>query len=223
MKWPFFLAATVLAAAPAPLIAAEMLKTAPSALDPAKAYLLVRMGERALGVWNYLTLAPYDEQAEDIRGRGRAKANPLPNGADKQVMIGTKPFIAEGPHVRTYLVALTPGRYVIASSPTTCFCLGSYSVDLSPGKITDLGNIYVGAENGTSPWGAIAKLHSSPDIESRGYTIADAIAIVPARPGAAMPVELTALERTVADYRPVRRFGNHSGLLVNRALPLGGQ
>lgn len=223
MKWPLRLAVASFAVAPAPLLAAEMLKAAPSALDPARAYILVRMGERALGVWNYLTLAPYDEQAEDIRGRGRSKANPLPKNADKQVVIGTKPFIAEASHVRTYLVTLTPGRYVIASSPTTCFCLGSYSVDLRPGTVTDLGSIYVGAENGSSPWGALAKLHSSPDIESRGYTIADAMAIVPARPDAAAPAVLGALQRTIAEYRPVGRFGNHGGLLVNRVLPLGEQ
>jgi hypothetical protein len=215
--------AIALGALSAPSLAADALKAAPASLDPARGYVLVRLGERTPDVWNYLTLAPYDEAAEDIRGRGRAKANAVPKGADKQVTIGTRPFVAEEPHVRTYIVAVTPGRYVIAASPTTCFCLGSFSVDVAPGKVTDLGSIYIGAENGSSPWAALAKLHSSPDIETRGYTVADAIAIVPAKEDMAVPAPMAAFPRVIADYRPVRRFGNHSGLLVNRALPLGGQ
>jgi hypothetical protein len=215
--------AAALAVLSAPSFGADALKVAPASLDPTRGYVLVRLGERTPDVWNYLTLAPYDEAAEDIRGRGRAKANAVPKGTDKQVTIGTKPFIAEEPHVRTYVVALTPGRYVLATSPTTCFCLGSFSVDIAPGKITDLGSIYIGAENGSSPWAALAKLHSSPDIETRGYTVADAMAIVPAKEDTAVPASMAALPRVVADYRPVRRFGNHNGLLVNRALPLGGQ
>ena len=217
------LLAAAIALSPVPAVAADALKVAPPSLDPARGYVLVRLGERTPDVWNHLTLAPYDDKAEDVRGRGRAKANAVPKGADKQVMIGVKPFIAEEPHVRTYVVALTPGRYVIASSPTTCFCLGSYSVDVAAGKLTDLGSIYMGAENGSSPWAALAKLHSSPDIETRGYTVADAMAIVPAKADTAVPATLAALPRVAAEYRPVPRFGNHSGLLVNRALPLGGQ
>jgi hypothetical protein len=214
--------ATALAALSAPSLGADVLKVAPTGLDAARGYVLVRLGERTPDVWNYVTLAPYDEAAEDLRGRGRAKANAVPKGADKLVQIGAKPFLAEEPHVRTYIVVLTPGRYVIASSPTTCFCLGSYSVDVAAGKITDLGSIYIGAENGSSPWAALSKLHSSPDIETRGYTVADAMAIVPAGDDMAAPASLAALPRVAADYRPVRRFGNHTGLLVNRALPLGG-
>lgn len=217
------LLAAALAVAPAPSLAADALKVAPTGLDPARGYVLVRLGERMPNVWNYLMLAPYDDQAEDVRGRGRAKANTVPKGADKQVMIGAKPFIAEEPHLRTHIVAVTPGRYVIASSPTTCFCLGSFSVDVAAGTVTDLGSIYIGAENGSSPWAALSKLHSSPDIETRGYTVADAIAIVPAKADTAVPPALAALPRVQANYLPVRRFGNHNGLLLNRALPLGAQ
>lgn len=202
-----------------PLAAAESLKAVPYTLDPARGYVLVRMGERTPNVWNFLTLAPYDDKAEDIMGKGRAKANPVVKPADKQVVISAKPFVAEEPNVRTYMVALTPGRYVLASSPTTCFCLGSYTVDVAAGKVTDLGAVYIGAENGSSPWGALSKLHSSPDIESRGYTVADAMAIVPAKPEATVAL-LGALPRVAAAYRPVRRFGNHGGQLINRALPL---
>lgn len=203
-----------------PVRAASQLKAAPAALDPTKGYILVRLGERSTGVWNYVTLSAYDEAAEDIRGKGRAKANPVPPRADRAVTILPKPFLDESDHVRTHLIAMTPGLYVIASSPTTCFCLGSYSVYVAPGKITDLGYVYVSAENGSSPWAALRSLRSSPDIERRGYTVADAMAVAPATDQTPVPAALTAFPRDIATHRPVARFGNHSGLLINRALPM---
>lgn len=216
-----FIIAAAFVSAWAPASAADQLKVAPASLDPARGYVLVRLGERTPGVWNFLSLAPYDEAAEDIAGKGRAKARPLPKGADKAAMIREKPFLAEVGNHRTHLVALTPGRYVIASSPTTCFCLGSYSLEVKPGVVTDLGHVYLGAENGSSPWAALSKLHSSPDIEARGYTVPDAMAIVPATSETQVLAELAALPRVPAEYKPVRRFGNHGGQLINRALPLG--
>lgn len=204
----------------APALAASQLKAAPTALDPAKGYLLVRLGERSAGVWNYITLSAYDEKAEDIRGQGRAKANPVPPRTDRSVFVSPKPFLDEGDHVRTHLIAMTPGLYVIAASPTTCFCLGSYSVYVAPGKITDLGYIYVSAENGSSPWSALRGLRSAPDIEQRGYTVADAMVVAPATEQTPVPAALAAFPRDLATYRPATRFGNHSGLLINRALPI---
>jgi hypothetical protein len=220
MNAKLMIAAALACSAPVAAHAAEQFKVAPTGLDPARGYVLVRLGERAPKIWNFISIAAYDERAEDLAGKGRAKSTILPKGVDKAVVIGAKPFLAEADHVRTHLVAVTPGRYVIASSPTTCFCLGSYSVDVQPGKITDLGHVYIGAENGSSPWGALSKLHSSPDIEARGYTVADAMAIVPAKADTTVPAELAALPRVPAEFKPVRRFGNHGGQLINRALPL---
>lgn len=212
------LAAAVLLATPA--AASEVLKAAPPALDPARGYVLVRLGERSPEVWNPLTLAAYDEVAEDVRGKGRAKANALPAGADKSVTIGPKSHLAEEGHIRTYLVAVTPGRYVIQSGPTTCFCLGSYQFDVPAGRITDLGTIHIGPENGSSPWAQLKPLHSTLDIEERGYTVADAMAVLPPSPAASVPAALAALPREAVRYLPARRFGNHDGQLLNRALPL---
>lgn len=203
-----------------PASAAEVLRTPPPTLAPTGGYVLVRLGERAPDVWNPLTLAAYDEAAQDIRGKGRAKANAVPQGADRTVTIGAKPFIAEEGHVRTYLVALTPGRYVVQSGPTTCYCLGSYSFEVVAGRITDLGTIYLGPENGTSPWAQLKPLHSTADIEERGYTVADAMAVLPFRDGMSVPAAVAALLRQPADYRPAPRFGNHDGQLLNKALPL---
>lgn len=207
----------------APLLAAQALEQPPTMLDASKAYVLVRIGERGpKGLLGTLMLSPYDAEAQDIRGRGRAKGNPLPPKADDKVVIGPGKALAAADHVATYLVALTPGRYVVSNSPTTCFCLGSYQFEAEAGKVTDLGLIYIGPENGTSPWAVLARLRSSPDIEDLGYTVADAMAIYPWKEGMSVPASIAALPRQAANYRPALRFGNHHGKLVNRAMPLGG-
>lgn len=203
-----------------PAFAAASYREAPVQLDSAKAYVLVRMGERIPGLWNTLTLSPYDETAQDIRGKGRAQGNSMPARTDRSVTVGAGGQIAEANHVRTYLMELTPGRYVLSDSPTTCFCLGSYQFEAGAGKITDLGLIYIGAENGSSPWAVISRIRSSPDIEDRGYTVADAMAIYPWRPSMPDPAGIAALPREGAVYTAAPRFGNHNGHLLNRALPL---
>ncbi len=214
-------AALILVAGPLP--AAQSLDKAPAALDPAQAYVLVRIGERGPnGLPGTLMLSPYDAEAQDIRGRGRSKGNPLPAKADAKVVIGPGKALTAADHVVSYLTALTPGRYVISNSPTTCFCLGSYQFEAEAGKITDLGLIYVGPENGTSPWAVLARLRSSPDIEDLGYTVADAMAVYPFKEGMSVPASIAALPRKAAAYGPAPRLGNHYGKLLNRALPLGG-
>lgn len=212
-------AASLLASSTAAL-SADSLKLVPSQLDPAKAYVLVRLGERSSDLWNTLTLSPYDAVAEDIRGKGRAKGNPVVKPADRSVLIPAKPFIAEQDHVRTYLVSMTPGKYVIAGSPTTCFCLGSYQFDAAAGQITDLGIIYMAPENGSSSWAALANLRSSPDIEARAYTVADAMAVYPWKSEMSVPAAVASLPKVAAVFSTAKRFGNDQGKLLNRALPL---
>ncbi|HEX8261907.1 MAG TPA: hypothetical protein VF547_03425 [Allosphingosinicella sp.] len=214
------LAAALVLPASAPTLAADSLKVAPAALDPKLAYLLVRLGKRDEKVWNLVSFYRYDPQAEDLRGRGRAKANPVPAGEDKAAVVGPKPFLAEDGNIRTYLVAVTPGRWVIASSPTTSFSLGSYQFDAKAGEITDLGTLYMGAENGSSIWPRLAQIRSAPDIEKRAYTVADALLVEPAGDAAAAPAGLSALPRRPAVFLRAPRFGNHSGQMINAVIPL---
>lgn len=209
-----------LAMAVAPAPAAEVLKLAPASLDSKQAYLLVRLGKRDEKVWNLVSFYRYDPEAEDLRGKGRSKGNPVPKGEDKAAVVDSKPFLAEEGNVRTYLVAVTPGRWVIASSPTTSFSLGSLQFDLKAGEITDLGTLYMGPENGSSIWPKLAGIRSAPDIEKRGYTVADAMLAEPAGASTPVPASISALPRRPAGYRPARRFGNHSGQMINAVLPL---
>jgi len=216
------LAAAIAVPASAPAPAAESLKVAPAALDPKLAYLLVRLGKRDEKVWNLVSFYRYDPEAEDLRGKGRAKANPVPKTEDKAAVVGPKPFLAEDDDIRTYMVAVTPGRWVIASSPTTSYSLGSYQFDAKAGEITDLGTLYMGAENGSSIWPKLAGIHSAPDIEKRAYTVADALLVEPAGESTPVPAALSTLQRRAAGYLPARRFGNHSGQMINAVLPLEG-
>ncbi|MBN8502173.1 MAG: hypothetical protein J0M19_13655 [Sphingomonadales bacterium] len=206
-----------------PARATEVLTSVPTVLAADRAYILVRIGERVPGAWNQLMLSPYDEMAEDLRGRGRAKGNPLPSGADDRVLIGPGKPLGEESHVRTYLIAITPGRYVLSNSATTCFCLGSFQFEAAAGQITDMGTIYIGAENGSSPWAVLARLRSAPDIEDLPYAVADAMAVYPWKEGMTVPASLVTLPRQPATYRAAPRLGNHFGKLLNRALPLGGR
>ena len=203
-----------------PAAAAEVLKIAPASLDPKLAYILVRLGKRDEKVWNLVSFYRYDDLAEDLRGKGRAKANPVAKGEDKAAVVAAKPFLTEDGNIRTYLVAVTPGRWVIASSPTTSFSLGSYRFEAKAGEITDLGTLYMGAENGSSIWPRLAAIHSAPDIEKRGYTVADAMLIEPVAAATPVPAGLSALPRRPAAYRPAPRFGNHSGQMINAVIPL---
>ena len=209
-------AAALMLASAAP--AATVLKAVPAALDPASGYILVRLGERAPDAWNFLRIAAYDPTLEDVRGKGRAKANPV--AKDRSVIVFTKPFLTEEAHVRTYLVVLTPGHYVIQGGPTTCFCLGSYQFDVAAGRVTDMGLIYIGPEDGTSPWAPLKSLHSTLDIEARGYTVAEAMAVLPWRATMSVPAALAGFAREPARYSVATRFGNHDGQLINRALPI---
>jgi hypothetical protein len=222
MRCRSYLLGIALLFAALPLQAADSLATAPTTLDPARAYVLVRIGERVPGALNLLMLSPYDDLAQDLRGRGRAKDNPVPRGADERVLVGRDKPLEGGAHLTTYLVAVTPGLYVLSNTQTTCFCLGSYQFEAAAGRIIDLGTVYFGPENGTSPWAVLARLRSSPDIEDTPYTVADAIAVYPFKEGMSVPQSVVALPRESAAYLPAPRFGNHYGRLVNKALPLGG-
>lgn len=206
------------AAAPAP--AAEVLKVAPARLDPKLAYILVRLGKRDDKVWNLVSFYRYDPEAQDLRGKGRAKSNPVPKGEDKAAVVAAKPFLVEDGNFRIYLVAVTPGRWVIASSPTTSYSLGSWQFDAKAGEITHIGTLYMGAENGSSIWPKLAGIHSAPDIEKRAYTVADALLVEPATDSTPVPTSLSAFPRRGAELLWAPRFGNHSGQMINAALPL---
>ncbi|HEY0413426.1 MAG TPA: hypothetical protein VGD66_09805 [Allosphingosinicella sp.] len=227
-----FIIATALAAclaAPAP---AETLKKVPPALKPSKAYVLVEYKLQKNPFGNFpgsrktmplqagLVFARYDRALGDIRGHGGASANPVPAGQYSGEGFRNKP-IAKGEGSRLFLLEVDPDTWVIQGFGNTSFSLGSYTFELAPGTVTDLGVVEpetdwaegqkpptVGSVFAAALAGPFAK---HPDVAPAR------LAFRPRGAGdlpvpAGLPVEAV---RPVA-FTPDAKFGNYLGGLVNR-------
>ena len=152
MRW-ILAAAAALAAASAGFspAAAATLKQVPAALKPAKAYILVEYrlqknpygggmpgSRKTMPLQSGLVFARYDPSLGDIRGMGKAKSNPVAPGEQAVEGFRSKP-IAKGPGSRLFLLEVDPGTWVIQGYVNTSFSLGSYTFELAPGTVTDLG------------------------------------------------------------------------------------
>src|SRR5688500_16646136 len=142
------LAALALAAAPP--AGAPTRQQVPPALDPAKAYILVEYkllknpfanfpgSRKTMPLKAGLAFGRYDPELGDIRGMGKARANPVPAGQQPIEGFRSKP-IAKGPATRLMLIEVEPGTWVVQGFGATSFSLGSYMFELAPGTVTDLG------------------------------------------------------------------------------------
>jgi hypothetical protein len=219
------LGAAALLAAPA---TAEPLKKVPAALNPAKAYILVEYKLQANPFGNWpgsrktmplqagLTFARWDAAAGDIRGMGKAK--PAPAGQQAAEGFRNKP-LAKGEGTRLFLLEVEPDIWVIQAFGNTSFSLGSYTFELAPGTVTDLGVVTAEgdwAEDQEAPEGAevLASMMAGPfgkkpDMAPIRLTFRPRGAgdlPVPAGIGAVRPVS----------FSEGAKFGNYSGGLVNR-------
>jgi hypothetical protein len=225
------LAALALAAA-APA-AATTLKTVPAALNPAKAYILVEYrlqknpyggglpgSRKTMPLKAGLVFARYDPALGDIRGMGKARANPVAPGQQAVEGFRSKP-LAKGPGSRLFLIEVEPDTWVVQGFGNTSFSLGSYTFELAPGSVTDLGIVTaepdwaegqdppdMGSLLGAALAGPFAK---SPDIAPMRATF---------RPRAAgdipLPAGIPAERVKPVAFTPGAKFGNYLGGLVNR-------
>jgi hypothetical protein len=207
--------------AAAPVFAGEI-KRLPAQLNPAKAYVIVELGglDDAL-LPGTLTLAPYDADKGDIVGLGRAASDPPRKISPHQAVV--KPLVKSGPN-RLCLVELDPGLWVIEAANDTAFSLGSSTLQLAPGSVTDLGvaNIYTDFPEG-----------EKHDIVTTGRLMKGALmgglfgSVLPKpipkavdfRPRTAsdMPLPpLLAAQAHGAEWADEVRFGNFLGGLINR-------
>ena len=231
MRGSVLLAALALAAAvPA---AATTLKQVPAALNPAKAYILVEYkllknpyggglpgSRKTLPLKAGLVFARYDPALGDIRGRGKALANPVAPGEQTVEGFRSKP-IAKGPGSRLFLLEVEPDTWVVQGFGGTSFSLGSYTFELAPGTVTDLGVVEaepdwaegqkrpnMGRLLGSAMAGPFGK---SPDIAPMRASF---------RPRSAgdipIPAGLAADRVKPVAFTPGARFGNYLGGLVNR-------
>jgi hypothetical protein len=232
MKKVIIWAAVVMCAALAAPASAEALKAVPRQLNPAKAYVLVEYKLQKNSMANFpgsrkyiplmagLMLARYDPALGDVRGMGRAKANPVP--AKQQVVerFRNRPVV-KGEAARLFLLELEPDTWVIQGWGDTSFSLGSYAFTLEPGSITDLGVVEAEADwaEGDGP-------------ATVGDVFGAALLGPFAKRPAVAPARLSFRARTPSDMpiptalptdrvQPVKfaidaKFGNYLGGLVNR-------
>jgi hypothetical protein len=230
MKTKILLAATaVCLAAPA---AADTLKKVPATLSPDKAYILVEYklmpnpyasfpgSRKTLPLTTGLTFARYDPALGDIRGMGKAKANPVPG---KQSVI--EPFrnreLAKADAARLHLIEVEPDIWVVQGFGNTSFSLGSYAFRLEPGTVTDLG-----VAEPAMDW---AEGESAPDVGDLFKTaflgpFAKRPDIAPARVSfrprtdrdIQVPAGLPSDKIRPATFVANAKFGNYLGGLVNR-------
>lgn len=230
MRWIPIAALAFAAASPA---AAATLKQVPAALDPTKAYILVEYrllknpyaggmpgSRKNMPLKSGLTFARYDPTLGDIRGKGKASANPVGPGQQAGEGFRSKP-IAKGPGSRLFLLEVVPDTWVVQGYGNTSFSLGSYTFELAPGTVTDLGVVEaepdwaegqkrpnMGRLLGSALAGPFGK---SPDIAPMRATFRPRTAgDIPVPAG--IPAEKV---RPVA-FTPGAKFGNYLGGLVNR-------
>ena len=221
------------ARAAAPPAAATTLKQVPAALNPARAYILVEYkllknpyggglpgSRKTMPLKAGLIFARYDPALGDIRGMGKARANPVAPGQQAVEGFRSKP-LAKGPGSRLFLIEVEPGIWVVQGFGGTSFSLGSYTFELAPGSVTDLGVVTaepdwaegqdrpnMGSLLGAALAGPFAK---SPDIAPMRASF---------RPRQAgdipIPAGIPAGRVQPAAFTPGAKFGNYLGGLVNR-------
>lgn len=205
---------------------AGTLSKIPTALDPAKAYVVVEIGKIDDGLlYGSLVLGRYDEAAADI-----AQATSPPaggpskkNGALENRISVLKAAVKDGDR-RLYVVELEPGLWAIEGANDTAFSLGSSTVRLEAGTVTDLGvvKVYSDFPDGQKRdvltagralkgalmggiFGSTVPQSMPKAIEVRARARSD-LAIPAVLSGSAHPVE----------WSGQVTFGNHLGGLVNR-------
>lgn len=212
--------------------AADTLKKLPPTLNPAKAYILVEYklmpnglagfpgSRKTLPLISGLTFARYDPALADIRGMGRAKANPAPG---KQAAV--EPFrnreIVRGEAARLHLIEVEPDMWVVQAYGDTSFSLGSYAFALEPGTVTDLG-----VAEAATDWAEGDRAANAGDVLKAALLgpFAKRPAMAPMRVSfrprtdgdIAVPVGIQRDTLRNVAFVPNVKFGNYMGGLVNR-------
>jgi hypothetical protein len=229
MKTKILLAAT--AACLAVPAAADTLKKVPAQLNPAKAYILVEYklmpnplagfpgSRKTMPLTSGLIFARYDPALGDIRGLGKAKANPVP-GKHANIEPFRNRELVKGEAARLHLIEVEPDTWVVQGFGNTSFSLGSYAFKLEPGTVTDLG-----VAEPAMDWAEGERAQKAGDLMKTALLgpFAKRPDIAPARVSfrprserdIAVPVALQGRIKPVT-FVPNVKFGNYLGGLVNR-------
>ncbi len=170
-------------------------------------------------LWPSIQIAPFDVAANEFAGEGESEKS-VARAMSKAFYIQPKRFVFEDDEFRHYLVAITPGTYVIGGTPSTCFCWGSKRFTVEAGRAYNMGTVYVATENGLSYWPDFADFQTSSDLSERGL-ITDTMKLDAPDAGEAPPQVIGDFDFVPVAYDDAAFFGNHYGRLVNRMIPDG--
>jgi hypothetical protein len=212
--------------------AATPLKQVPPTLDPAKAYVLVEYkllknpysgfpgSRKTMPLSSGLVFGRYDPALGDIRGLGKAQSNPVPAGQQASEGFRNKPLV-KGPASRLFLLEMEPGTWVVQGFGNTSFSLGSYSFELAPGSVTDLGVVTAEpdwAEGQRPPdAGSVLMAALAGPFAKRPDVAPMRVSFRPRGDGdIPLPAGIPPERVRQAAFTPEAKFGNYLGGLVNR-------
>ena len=221
---------------------AEPVKTIPVRLDPSKAYVLVEPKNIDLPkMGSGFIIAMYDPEKQDLAG---APVTTTSRDGDRvtemttkskivRETIGIQPLLKDQSR-KLFLVAVAPGLWTIEGaasfappfgSQVTSFSLGSLSLKLDAGTITDLGVAEVGgdwrkgeAPKSTVSVGDVLALSMLGGLGRKKKDPVPAKVAFRSRSAddLALPAELSTLSIKQVEWGSPVEFGNHLGGLVNR-------
>lgn len=208
-----------------PAAASSGLSKVPSALDPTKAYVVVEIGKLDDAMlYGTLVLGRYDPVKGDIAVPTPPPGGKIPRGGwalDNRVHL-LKPAMKDKER-RLYIAELDPGSWVVEGANDTAFSLGSSTMQLAAGTVTDLGVVSVYSD---FPQG------QKRDVLTAGRLLKGALmggifgsTLPPPMPKAIdvrlrqtsdMPLPPLLARATPVVWAGEVRFGNHLGGLINR-------
>lgn len=132
----------------------------------------------------------------------------------------------KGAEQRTMLIEAVPGSYVVlgigyANIMQTCLCLGTVSFAAEPGRITDLGTMFMFAASEESPFPELAG-ETGLGASMNGHIFLWAAAIRPSAPGTPVPAVPGGMPVAPAGYRATGKFVVPFAFGVNRLAPIPG-
>ncbi|HMJ93132.1 MAG TPA: hypothetical protein VK472_03430 [Allosphingosinicella sp.] len=206
-------------------MAANPLKPEKFVFDPARGYILVRVGpvgDSGNADPVYFVRMDPAHPGQTLWSFGMRPINSKKE-SDAAMVWGGDNFGNDG-KTSLYLVPVNPGEWVIGGAGGTSMSLGSYGFTVKPGEITYVGTILTGRENGKSDIPEIKAATLSQDLVEFGtlmnIVMSDAILVTPSAAGDPIPEAIASHGVTHASLIPGVRFNNFLAAMINRAIGL---